>query len=260
MEDNQPTNLNWQEALNHGNATEALKSYRTTDNSDETTEGERTEGTLELLADLQALLREKNSATAKQKLDTHGKTPAWAEQLLSDLQPQLATLKEATKQLDKHSPDKTLELLQTVSSPLLLAEKETLRGTALIYHNDVTGAKAAFEKALVHDPQHYRALTNLGNLMLEANSVDEAITLYERALKLKEDFANAHHNLAVAYRRKGQVSKSVSELKKAQRVSQQKLRDEARQMFRGTQNTKYLRWLLYAGGAIVLFLVFRSRL
>jgi tetratricopeptide (TPR) repeat protein len=252
MEDIQTT---WQDLLNAGKASEALKHYRVNDNSNEVTER-----ALELFTDIQDLLREKNPTKAKQRLEQHGKTLDWAEQLFSELQPQLATLEQATKSLDKHDPDKTLELLQTVTSTLLIAEKETLRGTALIYHNDTVNAKIAFEKALNIDPQHYRAITNLGNLALEANNVDEAIAQYEKALKIKEDFANAHHNLAVAYRKKGQVSKSVSELKKAQRASQQKLRDEARQMFKGTRNSKYLRWLLYAVGAVVLYLIFRSRL
>jgi tetratricopeptide (TPR) repeat protein len=252
MEETQTT---WQDALNQGKASEALKLYRVNDNGDE-----MTERILELFTDIQDLLREKNPAKARQKLAGHGKAPDWAERVFSELQPQLATLEEATKSLDKHDPDKTFELLNPLSSPLLSAEKETLRGTALIYHNDTNNAKRAFENALAVDSQHYRAITNLGNLALEAGNVDEAIAQYEKALKIKEDFANAHHNLAVAYRKKGQVSKSVSSLKKAQRVSQQKLRDEARQIFKGTQNSKYLRWLLYAVGAIILFLIFRSRL
>jgi tetratricopeptide (TPR) repeat protein len=252
MDNPQPT---WQEALNNGNASEALKLYRVNDNSDELTEN-----TLELFVDVQELLREKNSTKAKQKLEQHTQTPDWADQLLNKLPPQLATLEAATKSLDKHEPDKTLEFLQTVTVPLLLAEKETLRGTALIYHNDTAHSKLAFEKALSIDAQHYRALTNLGNLALEAGNIDEAIICYEKALKLKEDFANAHHNLAVAYRKKGQVSKSVSALKKAQRASQQKLREEARQMFRGTQSGKYMCWLLYAAGALILLFIVRSRL
>jgi tetratricopeptide (TPR) repeat protein len=252
MEETQTT---WQDLLHQGRASEALKLYRVSDNSDE-----MTEGALELFTDIQDLLREKNPSKAKQKLANYSKKPDWAEQLVNELQPQLGILEAATKRLDKHEPEKTLELLQSITAPLLLAEEETLRGTALIYHNDTANAKRAFEQALVVDSQHYRAITNLGNLALEAGNIDEAIVLYERALKLKEDFANAHHNLAVAYRKKGLVSKSVGELKKAQRASQQKLREEARQMFRGSQNSKYLRWLLYAGAAVILFLVFRSRL
>jgi tetratricopeptide (TPR) repeat protein len=245
----------WQELLSQGRAEEALTFYRSNDNSDALTLS-----ALELFADIQNLLREKNPAKASKRLGHVDTAPNWAEPLISEVQTQLGTLEAATKHLDKHEPDKTLELLHSVTSPLLLAEKETLRGTALIYHNDTTNAKLAFEHALVVDPQHYRAITNLGNLALESDNVDTAITYYERALKLKEDFANAHHNLAVAYRKKGLVGKSVGELKKAQRVSQQKLRDEARQMFRGSQNTKYLRWFVYAAIAVTLLLVFRSRL
>ncbi len=253
MDTNQPST--WQEILNNGNASEALNVYRVGDNSDE-----MTESALELLTDVQDLLREKNPAKAQRRLDNYGQTLDWVEQLLRELKPQLATLEQATKRLDKHNAEGALELLTSITSPLLLAEKETLRGTGLIYNNDAINAKTAFETALTYDPQHYRALTNLGNLALEAGNIDGAIILYEKALTLKEDFANAHHNLAVAYRKKGQVSKSVGELKKAQRASQQKLREEARHMFRGTQNTKYLRWLIYAAIAVTVFFIFRQRI
>jgi tetratricopeptide (TPR) repeat protein len=253
MEDNQTRTI-WQQTLYNGHASEALQLYRTSDNNDTAVEQ-----ALELFVDVQILLREKNVAKARQALLKRNKALSWSEQLSAELEPQLVTLEDATKALEKQEPEKTLTLLQSITAPLLLAEVETLRGTALIYHNDTATAKAAFEKALAHDPNHYRALTNLGNLALESSNTDEAIALYEQALKLNETFANAHHNLAVAYRKKGQVSKSVSELKKAQYVSQQKLRDDARQMFKG-QSGKYLRWLMYAGAAIILFLLLRSRL
>lgn len=239
----------WQQALEQGNPSEALNLYRTTDGSDETTEG-----VLESFVKIQTFLREKNPAKAREVLSKQTTTLEWLEEIKNDLKVQLTTLEEATKALDKHDPDTALDRLNTITSPLLLAEAETLRGTALIYHNDTVGAKAAFERAVSRDPNHYRAITNLGNLALEANNLDEAILKYEHALKLNENFANAHHNLAVAYRKKGMVSKSVSELKKAQRVSQQKLREEARQMFKGRQTTKYLRWLLIAVAAIILYL------
>jgi tetratricopeptide (TPR) repeat protein len=255
MEDNQQTNINWQDVLNKGNASEASRLYVLDDNS-----AEATRDNLELLVQLQRSLREKNVSKAKQVLSKFETTLEWGKTLIANLQPQLALLEEATTSLEKHDPDKTLERLASINEPLLLAEVETLRGTALIYHNKTSEAKQAFEKALELDPQHYRAMTNLGNLALEANSTDEAITLYERALKLNETFANAHHNLAVAYRKKGQVSKSVSELKKAQRVNQQKMREEARGFLKSSQTSKYLRWLLYAAAALILFLLLRSRL
>jgi tetratricopeptide (TPR) repeat protein len=237
MEENQPT---WQEAVGQGNASTSLHLYRTTDGSDV-----NVESVLESFANIQVFLREKNSAKAREVLSKQTTTLEWLEQLRHEL--------------DKHDPDTALAGLKNVTSPLLLAEAETLRGTALIYHNDTAGAGLAFERAIQLDPNHYRAITNLGNLALEANNLDEAILKYEHALKLNENFANAHHNLAVAYRKKGMVSKSVSELKKAQRVSQQKLREEARQIFKGGQTTKYLRWLLIAAVAIILYLFIQQR-
>jgi tetratricopeptide (TPR) repeat protein len=251
MEENQPT---WQEAVGQGNASTSLHLYRTTDGSDV-----NVESVLESFANIQVFLREKNSAKAREVLSKQTTTLEWLEQLRHELSTQLVTLENATKALDKHDPDTALAGLKNVTSPLLLAEAETLRGTALIYHNDTAGAGLAFERAIQLDPNHYRAITNLGNLALEANNLDEAILKYEHALKLNENFANAHHNLAVAYRKKGMVSKSVSELKKAQRVSQQKLREEARQIFKGGQTTKYLRWLLIAAVAIILYLFIQQR-
>ena len=115
-----------------------------------------------------------------------------------------------------------LSVLTSVHHPLLLGEAETLRGTALIYKNDTTGAKAAFENALGYDSKHYRAITNLGNVALENNLLEEAILQYEKALKINEHFANAHHNLAVAYKRKGEVGKSVHALKRASEPANKK--------------------------------------
>ena len=86
--------------------------------------------------------------------------------------------------------------------------------------------------------------------------------LYERALALNDTFGNAHHNLGVAYRRKGQVGKSVRALRKAQGASQKQIREEARESLRsgvGGGLAKYGRWLVYFVVAAALFLLLRSR-
>jgi tetratricopeptide (TPR) repeat protein len=242
----------WQEALQQGHAEEALKHYLPPEATEDTKDF------LEALVTMQALLREKNVPQAK-KIITSPATPEWAKGLLSDLTPQLLVLEKAQKDLEKHQPENSLALLASVTHPLLLGEAETLRGTALIYDNDTTNAKIAFEKALSYDPKHYRAMTNLGNMALESNHLEEATSFYERALKINEHFANAHHNLAVAYKRKGEVGKSVRALKQAQRASQQKMREEARNMFKGNQTTKYLRWLFFAGLALVVYFFLKAQ-
>jgi tetratricopeptide (TPR) repeat protein len=245
---------NWQQALERGNASDALRFY-----VDSAEGNEEVESNLENLVSMQNVLREKNPAKARQYLTLDAPTLDWLKQLFQQLDTELQTLEQATKELERHKPDETLELLNNVQHPLLRAEVETLRGTALIYHNKTSEAKQAFETALELDPQHYRAITNLGNLALEGDNIDEAITRYEQALKLNENFANAHHNLAVAYRKKGMVSKSVSQLKKAQRVSQQKMREEARGILKNTQAAKYIRWVVIAVVALVVFFLLRQR-
>ncbi len=242
----------WQDALQQGSAEEALKNYMQHETD------ESTRDLLEALVSMQALLREKK-ATQAQKMITSQTKPEWAISLLSDLSPQLLILEEAQKQLEKHQPETMLDSLNSVTHPLLRAEAETLRGTALIYHNDISNAKLAFEKALTHDPNHYRAMTNLGNIALENNHLEQAITFYEQALKINEQFANAHHNLAVAYKRKGEVGKSVRALKQAQKASQQKMRDEARGMLKNPRATKYLRWVFFAGLALVVYFFIKAR-
>ena len=141
----------------------------------------------------------------------------------------------------------------------LLAEVITQRGTAQIYLGELTQAQESFASALEIDPQHYRALTNLGNIALEEGRVDDAIEFYERAIKLNDQFANAHHNLGVAYRRKGHLSKSVRSLRRAQRVAQRHETAQAREsisQWSGARGSKVVKWVIYAviGAVLVWFL------
>ena len=174
----------------------------------------------------------------------------------------VATLEQSGKELGRGEAEKALTLLDRTSHPLLEAEYETQRGTAHVFLGEAETAETAFKRAAELDPKHYRALTNLGNLMLEEGRTDEAIVLYERAIRLNEGFPNAHHNLGVAYRRKGQVSKSVASIRRAQRVSRRRDGEEARvvvRSFAGAQGRKYLRWLLYAGAALGIYLWLRAQ-
>jgi tetratricopeptide (TPR) repeat protein len=100
--------------------------------------------------------------------------------------------------------------------PFLGAEAWNLLGLRLL--EDQEKAEAAFREALARDRGHLRALVNLGNLHLERGEVEEAIRLYQEALRLDPEFPQAHHNLAAAYRRKGQLDKAVFHLKRSQRL------------------------------------------
>jgi len=175
--------------------------------------------------------------------------------LLSDLD----ALAVTARQLDTRDPEQALAGLAALDGSWLAAEVLTQRGTAQIYLGELALAQENFARALEVDPQHYRALTNLGNVALEETRVDDAIEFYERAIKLNDLFANAHHNLGVAYRRKGHLSKSVRSLRRAQRVAQRAETSQAREsisQWSGARGSKYVKWIVYAviGGVLVWFL------
>lgn len=92
------------------------------------------------------------------------------------------------------------------------------RGVALVELERKDEARSAFEQALEILPRFAPALVNIGNLHLEAGATDEAITYYESAVRSDEEYALAHHNLGVAYKRLGRTADSVRELRKAHRL------------------------------------------
>lgn len=217
---------------------------------------------LEGLGELQTFLRAKQYDRAEALAR---RLKADLEPTLPELQTQTALLAQSGAKLERGEAEEVLTLLGGVTLPLLRAEADAQRGTAQVYLGDTETAEQTFRAAIDADPKHYRALTNLGNVLLEAGRTDEAIELYERAVRLNESFSNAHHNLGVAYRRKGQVSRSVAAIRKAQRVSRQRDRDDARGSvkalaggLRGVSG-KYLRWVLYGGAAAGLYLLLRSQ-
>ncbi|WP_045234699.1 tetratricopeptide repeat protein, partial [Deinococcus pimensis] len=64
-----------------------------------------------------------------------------------------------------------------------------------------------------------RALTNIGNLLLETGEDEAAEGYYRRALDLNPDYPGAHHNLAVVQRRQRKLGASVRSLKTSQRLA-----------------------------------------
>ena len=253
----------WQTHLKAGDASAALQRYRGSETPDE--------GVLEALASLNEVrlyVRAKGWAKAGRAL-ARVETPPESVRALADwtaLERQLGVLEATSKLLDKKESHAALERLESVNAPLLLAEAETQRGTAHIFLNDLEEAHISFTKALEHDPRHYRALTNKGNLSLEENDVDEAIKAYEAALRLNEDFANAHHNLGVAYRRKGKIDKSVRSIRRAQKAMRREDADEAKGTLSKSLNNlngrlggRGLRYALYGLGALLLLWWLRSQ-
>ncbi len=182
---------------------------------------------LEALTEVEASVRSKAPKRAVARLARLDVRPDglvdWAA-----LEDDVAALVDVAVAVDQREPEAAREALARVRSEYFAAERDAQSGTVAVLEGDPVAARAHLEAALERDPNHVRALTNRGNLKLEDGDVDGAIADYERAIKLDDGFANAHHNLGVAYRRKGHVAKSVAALRRAQRASAKRDAEEAR--------------------------------
>ncbi|MDA0700319.1 MAG: tetratricopeptide repeat protein, partial [bacterium] len=160
--------------------------------------------TLQGLTEVEISVRSKSLARARKRFAAIERRP---DDLIpwDDVAADLESLAVAVPAVDSRDLPEAREALAALRSDVFTAERDALLGTVAVLEGDQASGLAAFEAALARDPNHVRAWTNRGNLRLEAGDVDGAIGDYERALKLDDSFANAHHNLGVAYRRKGQV-------------------------------------------------------
>ncbi|BDP41583.1 hypothetical protein DAETH_15520 [Deinococcus aetherius] len=153
-------------------------------------------------------------------------------------------------------------LAPALAHPLTRAEALNALGVLHALREEPGEARACFEEAQAADPGHYRALTNLGNLDLEAGRAAQAEARYREVLRLNPDFDGAHHNLGVALRRQGRVHESVGSIRRAQRLgvrrSQEDTREEMREGFRRDARLRTVRVVLLVLAVLVLFLVVRG--
>lgn len=207
---------------------------------------------LRILAAMQVALRGKAWRSASRRLDDVDDWPAWidGERVQSDV----TTLAESGAMLERRDVDTALATLASLNDlppGPFEAERLTQLGTARILVGDDEHARASFEQALARDPKHVRALVNLGNVALEAGATDEAIERYLAALQIDDAFANAHHNLGVAYRRKGMIGKSVASLRRAQRAERSNDARAAREDVRSMGDRMPGRRLRWGIGSVV---------
>lgn len=248
--------LDWRAALARGDFRGAHRLYLATGAPDPDTVR-----LLDALADLEAHVRAKAWSMAERRLERIEERPPlldWGE-----LERELAALKESADDLEKGRVEEALAALEARAWSAFPAEAEVQRGTAHIYLGQPERAEQAFARALDLDERHPRALTNLGNVALERGEVDEAIERYQAAIAADDDFPNAHHNLGVAYRRKGQIGRSVRSLRRAQQAAQRRDREAARSAVGRARPAlprgRWGRWALYALGAVGLYLLLQGR-
>lgn len=213
---------------------------------------------LEALAEIEVAVRAKAIARARRRLEGLERRPFdWLD--WDAVAYDLELLAVAVPAVDRREPEAARAALAEMRSEAFAAEREILLGTLAVLEGDEAAGIAHFEAGLARDPNHVRGLTNRGNVKLEAGDVDGAIADYERAIRVDEGFANAHHNLGVAYRRKGQIGKSVAALRRAQRHAARRDAEDARASFgrgqgpRSANRARLWRWLVIGALGVLTY-------
>ena len=91
-------------------------------------------------------------------------------------------------------------------------------GTTLAQEGRVPEAIHVFEKALRIKPDCAEAHNNLGATLGQAGKLPEAIDQYEQALRIKPDDADAHNNLGNALAQAGKVDEAIDQYEQALRI------------------------------------------
>ena len=70
----------------------------------------------------------------------------------------------------------------------------------------------SFDQAVALDPINPNLRIALGGVYYALGKYDDAVKVFELAVLSKPDLANAHYNLAAAYREKGEIDKAIAQI------------------------------------------------
>jgi tetratricopeptide (TPR) repeat protein len=87
-------------------------------------------------------------------------------------------------------------------------------GELALKRGDFTAAQKSFREALEISPEDAAAAYNVGEIFFSNQKVDEAITYFELATRVKKDWPKAYHRLGLVYLNKGDFDKALENLRK----------------------------------------------
>ena len=180
------------------------------------------------------------------------------------LEAALSALEAADRQRLTDAASLEACLAPALAEPLTRAEALNALGVLHALQDNPAQAGSLFGQAIAHDPGHYRALTNLGNMALERGDAHAAEQIYRQAMALNADYAGAHHNLGVALRKQKRLQESVRAIKAGQRLSVRQSRrdqdDELRSSPRTLKTIQTVRTVMIVLAILAVVLLVRGHL
>ena len=126
--------------------------------------------------------------------------------------------------MQSHAPETLAEARQEFEAELRLNPSDAVAeyeiGQTLLAENKPQEAAPRFERALAESPDFGEALLAVAKMRADAKRYDEAIQLFERAVRLQPQNEAAHYNLMLAYRNAGRAADALrqkAEIDKLQR-------------------------------------------
>jgi protein O-mannosyl-transferase len=92
-------------------------------------------------------------------------------------------------------------------------------GNALLHAGRLEDAIRQYEQAVQIDPHHQEVHNNLAFALLQAGRVNDAIAQLEQAVRISPDSADGHYNLGNAYLRAGRVQDATGQYEQAVRLN-----------------------------------------
>lgn len=110
-------------------------------------------------------------------------------------------------------------MFNLLASVSYYAEAHNSLGNELLQAGKVSEAVGQYQRALRINPDYADAHESLGNALVQVGRVPEAIIPYEQALRIRPDNAEAHNNLGTALFQAGRTQEAIGHFEEALRIN-----------------------------------------